>query len=67
MKAGRKKDQVTYKDRPIRIILDFSKWTLKANKCVADTKGTQMLAQTTISGKKKKGNHKRWRKQGITR
>ena len=50
------KDQLTYKDRSIRVTPDFSTETLKTrrawiDRCLADSKRLQMSAQTAIPSK----------------
>jgi hypothetical protein len=40
LKAAREKDQVTYKGRPIRIILDFSTETMKARRAWSEVTQT---------------------------
>lgn len=63
LKATRGKEQVTYKDRPMRITPDFSmdsKSKKILDRCAADYKKPQMSAHTTIPCKTL--NHYRWRK-----
>ena len=50
LKFEREKGQVTYKGRPIKVL----------DRCAADSKRTEMTAQTTIP--RKTFNHHRWRK-----
>jgi hypothetical protein len=68
LKAVRKKGQVTYKSRPIRIIPKFSPETIKVRKkilgrCHTATKRTKMPAQATIP--RKTLNYHRWGNQDI--
>jgi hypothetical protein len=64
LKAVRGKGQVTYKCRPIRLISDFSKETLKARR--SWTEGIQTLRDQRCQPMQGKTlNHRRWRNQDI--
>jgi hypothetical protein len=62
LKAVREKGQVTYKDRPIRIIPDFSPETMKARRSLAN--GMQTLREHKCQPSKTL-NHHRQRKPDI--